>query len=525
MKQIVQNLSSGEISLIEVPIPTLKKGQVLIKSSKTLLSSGTEKFLIDFGKSNLIQKALKEPDRVKEVVNKTKTDGLLNTLQSVKSKLDEPIPLGYCNVGTIVEVGDGIKTLKVGQRVVSNGYHAEYVVVPENLCAIIPSNIDDSQASFTILGSVGLQGIRLINPTLGETILVSGLGIIGLLSAQLLKFNGCRVLGIDPDKKKCEIAEELGINTFHLKKDSDPKLWCLDNTNQLGVDGVLITASTKSSEPIDFAAEVCRVRGRIVLVGVTGMEMRRDLFYKKELTFQVSCSYGPGRYDKNYEQLGHDYPIGFVRWTEKRNFEAVLHAFSSGSLRTEKLVSRVYPIKDANKAYKSLLDENSNLGIILDFPNKKVDLVKTSFLINSNNISNFKKTNPVISFIGSGNYARRNLIPSFVKAGAELNIISSEKGLSSVFVGNKFGFKKVTTDQQEIFNDKDTNTIVIATRHDSHAKYILKALEHGKNVFVEKPLCLNLEELDKINNFLLNKDQLNYPFLMIGFNRRFYFIN
>ena len=521
MKQIVQYLSSGEIALIEAPIPKLKKGQVLIKSSKTLLSSGTEKFLIDFGKSNLFQKAIKQPERVKDVLDKTKTDGIINTVKSVQSKLDEPIPLGYCNVGTILEVGEGIKNLKVGQRVVSNGYHAEYVVVPENLCVVIPSNIDDSTAVFTILASIGLQGIRLINPTLGETILVSGLGIIGLLSAQLLKFNGCKVLGVDPDKKKCALAEELGINTFHLNKGSDPLQWCLNNTNHLGVDGVLITASTKSSEPIDFAAKVSRIRGRIVLVGVTGIEIKRDLFYKKELTFQVSCSYGPGRYDKNYEQLGHDYPIGYVRWTEKRNFEAVLHAFASGYVKTEKLISKNFPIDFSNEAYELLMKEKSILGIVLDFPNKNINLVKTNNLKENNNLLNLNNQKPVLSFIGSGNYAKRILIPSFSKAGAELNIISSEQGLSSVFLGNKFGFNKVTTDQEEIFNDKDTNSIVIATRHDSHAKYILKALENGKNVFVEKPLCINLDELNAINSFFSNKNLRRKPILMVGFNRRF----
>lgn len=520
MKQVFQSLSTGEISLIEKPLPSPKKGQVLIKSSLSLLSAGTERSLVDFGKSNLIQKALKQPDKVKEVIDKTRTDGLMSTFNSVQSKLDEPLPLGYCNVGTIIKLGEGVKKLKVGQRVVSNGYHAEFVSVSENLCAVLSDDIKDSQAVFTVLGSIGLQGIRLLNPTFGETILVSGLGIIGILSAQILKSNGCRVIALDPDKQKCKLAQDLGIDCLNLNENSDAEKWCQNYTNNVGVDGVLITASTKSSDPIDLAAKVSRIRGRIVLVGVTGLEIRRDLFYKKELTFQISCSYGPGRYDPNYEELGNDYPIGFVRWTQQRNFEAIIHSFSTGMLKTESLISNYFQLDQVKKAYKYLLENYSSLGIILKYP-EKCNLEKNSIILNnSNNFKKLKTKKPVVSFIGAGNYAQKVLIPSFFKANAKLNIISSQNGTGPVFVGRKYGFQKATTIQDEVFKDKITNSIVIATRHDSHAKYVLEGLKNGKNVFVEKPLCLSNRELSDIYNFI-NDQHNDSPLLMVGFNRRF----
>ena len=412
--------------------------------------------------------------------------------------------------------------MKVGQRVVSNGYHAEYVAVSENLCQKIPHDVDDLTAVFTVLGSIGLQGIRLLKPTLGETFLVSGLGLIGILAAQLLKYNGCNVLAIDPEKKKCDLAERCGIKSFHLKSGSDPINWCLKNTNNIGVDGVLITASTKSSDPLDLAAKVSRLRGRIVLVGVTGMEIKRELFYKKELSFQVSCSYGPGRYDPNYEKLGQDYPIGFVRWTEKRNFEAVLRAFSSKKVIVDNLISKYFPINEVAKAYELLLNDFSALGIVLKYPKqvKKTDFIE---IFKEKIDSNFVvDKNPKISFIGAGNYARKILIPSFVKAGAKFNFISSMSGVGPVFVGKKFNFKSAaTTNTQDIFNDKETNSIVIASRHDSHAKYLLQGLKSGKNVFVEKPICLNLNELEEIKKYLFDKKISKKPLLMVGYNRRF----
>ena len=522
MKQVFQSLSSGEISLEDMPIPSIEKGQVLIKTSLSLISSGTERFLIDFGKSNLMQKALKQPERVKEVIDKARTDGIYTTLKRVQNKLDEPLPLGYCNVGEIIGVGEEVKNLEIGQRVVSNGYHAEFIAVNENLCTPIPDDIKDHQGVFTILASIGLQGIRLINPSLGENILVSGLGIIGILSAQLLRFNGCKVFAIDPDKRKCELAERLGIKSCQITDKSKIEKWCLDNTDQVGMDAVLITATTKSSDPIDLAAKVSRVRGKIILVGVTGIAIKRDLFYKKELQFQVSCSYGPGRYDPNYEEYGQDYPIGFVRWTENRNFQAVLHALSSKMIQTEDLISKTYDIENATLAYQYLLEENSSLGIILKYPKKPLikNTQQKKIQINSGVKADINKGN-TISFIGAGNYAKSILVPAFYKAGGDLNLIASKSGMGAAFLGKKFRFKKATTNYREILKDKETNAIVIATRHNSHAKYIIDSLKSGKHVFVEKPICLNLAELEEIHKCLEENAKSRNCILMVGFNRRF----
>ena len=346
------------------------------------------------------------------------------------------------------------------------------------------------------------------------------MGIIGILSAQILKSNGCRVLGLDPDKEKCRFAQDLGIDCLNLNENSDPEKWCQNFTNNVGVDGVLITASTKSSDPIDLAAKVSRIRGRIVLVGVTGLEIRRDLFYKKELTFQISCSYGPGRYDPNYEELGNDYPIGFVRWTQQRNFEAIIHSLSSGLLKTESLISNYFELDQVKKAYEELLVNNSSLGIILKYPEKCNHETHSIIFENENKFKKIITKKPVISFIGAGNYAQKVLIPYFCKANAKLNIISSQNGTGPAHVGKKYGFQKATTIQDEVFKDKTTNSIVIATRHDSHAKYVLKALKNGKNVFVEKPLCLSMKELSDIYKFL-NDQKNESPLLMVGFNRRF----
>ena len=318
MKQIFQSLSSGDIEIEEVPAPNLLKGCVLISTSKSLLSAGTERMLIDFGKSNLINKAIKQPSKVRESVEKIKSEGPLYVYDAIKNKLEEPIELGYCNVGTVIDVGEDVNGFNIGDRVVSNGSHAEIVCIPQNLCALIPDEVSDEQAVFTILSSIGLQGIRLANPTLGETFLVSGLGLIGLLTCQLLIAQGCKVLGIDPDESRCKLAESLGINIYNSNNTSNEVQWCLEETSNQGVDGAIITASTSSNLPLDIAAKACRKRGRIILVGVTGLNIKRDLFYKKELSFQVSCSYGPGRYDDFYEKEGNDYPYGFVGGLKKK---------------------------------------------------------------------------------------------------------------------------------------------------------------------------------------------------------------
>ena len=401
MKQILQNLSNGKTTLVDIPCPKIVKGSLLIASSKTLVSPGTERMLVDFGKANVLDKARQQPDKVKKMLGKVKSDGLLPTIDAVRSKLNQPLPLGYCNAGVVLETT--VEGFSIGERVVSNGNHAEVVRVPQNLCAKIPNNVDDESAAFTVMGAIGLQGIRLIQPSLGECFVVTGLGMIGLLCVQMLRANGCRVLGVDIDPKKCEIARQYGAETVDLSNKEDPVLISQSFSRGRGVDGVLIAATSKSDEVMHQAAQMCRKRGRIVLVGVVGLNLRRDDFYKKEITFQVSTSYGPGRYDPFYEEQGNDYPVGFVRWTEQRNFEAVLDMMSSGTIDVTSLITHHYDIEDAVEAY-TLLDDSSALGIILNYPKLSKDKLKTSkvILTESDSII-FDPAKPCVGFIGAGN--------------------------------------------------------------------------------------------------------------------------
>ena len=503
MKQILQNLKTGTIESTDIPVPNKKQKQLLIKTQNTLISSGTERMLLEFGKAGLIKKALKKPEKFQMVLNKIKTDGVQPTLETVFNKLNQPLPLGYCNVGNVVDLGKEITNFNVGDRVVSNGSHAEVVSVPVNLCAKIPKSVSNEEASFTVLGAIALQGIRLLNPTLGETVVVTGLGLIGLITVQILRANGCRVLGLDFDNNRLKLAQQFGAEVVNLNVEKNPIKTAEIFSRGRGVYGVIITASTTSSKPIHQAALMCRKRGRIVLVGVSGLELSRDDFYKKELTFQVSASYGPGRYDQNYEKKGQDYPVGYVRWTEQRNLEAVLDMMALGSLNVKPLITHTFDIQEAKRAYKLIETKNESLGILLTYPgivlspkSKKILLNESKSKIkNKIKISKLKKTTKInVSFIGSGNYASNTLIPAFKETGVSLNSIASNSGLSSTFIGKKFNFKETSTDTDNLLNNSSNNAIVIATQHDSHAKFVLKALKARKNVFVEKPLCINLNE-------------------------------
>jgi len=520
MKQIIQSLKTGSTKVTEIPVPSTASGSLLIKTSKTLISTGTERMLIEFGRAGLIKKASQQPEKVKMVLDKVFTDGLKPTIEAVFNKIDQPLPLGYCNVGLVHEVGSTVTNFKKGDRVVSNGKHAEVVNVPINLCAKVPDVVSDEEASFTVLGAVALQGIRLVKPTLGETVVVIGLGLVGLMTVQLLKANGCRVLGLDFDPNKLSLAKKFGAELVDLNKE-DPLAIADIFSRGRGVDGVIITASTTSDKPVHQAAQMCRKRGRIVLVGVTGLKLSRDDFFKKELTFQVSASYGPGRYDSNYEEKGQDYPIGFVRWTEQRNFEAVLDMMATGALDVKQLITHQFDINEAEKAYKVIINTEPSLGILLTYPG--VELTEDSrkvLLPNNNDIKKLNNNNIIkkikVSFLGSGNYAASVLIPAFKAAGAELKSVASNTGVSGVHVGQKYGFLETTTDSDHLFNDDTTDAVVIATRHNSHAGFVLKALKTQKHVFVEKPLCLSLDELNKIES---TYSSLNI--LMVGFNRRF----
>lgn len=520
MKQILQNLGTGETILADVPCPNIRSGHLLIQTQCSLISLGTERMLIDFGKANLLDKARQQPDKVKMVLQKVKTDGLLPTIDSIRSKLDQPLPLGYCNAGVVIEVGDGVKGFKVGDRVVSNGPHADIVCVPENLCAKIPEQLSFDAAVYTVIGSIGLQGIRLIAPTLGESVVVTGLGLIGLLCVQLLRAHGCRVLGVDFDSAKCSLARQYGAETVDLSKGEDPVSAGLAFSGGRGMDAVVITAATKSNEPVRQAALMCRKRGRIVLVGVVGLELSRADFYEKELSFQVSCSYGPGRYDPEYEIKGHDYPFGLVRWTEKRNFEALLQLMVDKRIETASLTTDRFPFAEATGAYAGI-SKGAVLGVLLDYP--KVEgasnqLLRQSTLKLTDSVTR-SSAEVVVGVIGAGNFAGQVLIPALRKTGVRLKSIASGTGVTGTHNGKKYGFELSTTDVNSILGDDEINAVVISTQHDSHATLVCQALVTGKNVFVEKPLCLNEAELVQIENCLQSAP--GEPLLMVGFNRRF----
>jgi predicted dehydrogenase/threonine dehydrogenase-like Zn-dependent dehydrogenase len=518
MKQVLQNMSSGETRLVDVPTPGVSKTSLLIQTNHSLISVGTERMLVEFGKANLLDKARAQPERVKVVFDKMKTDGVFATLDAVKSKLDQPLPLGYCNVGRVLELGGEVKEFAEGERVVSNGYHASVVSVSRNLAAKIPDAVSDEAAAFTVLASIGLQGIRLATPTLGETFVVTGLGLIGLLTVQLLRAHGCRVLGIDFDEAKLKLAKGFGAEVVHLSRGEKPLESALAFSRGRGVDGVIITASTKSSEPVSEAARMCRKRRRIVLVGVTGLELNRTEFYEKELTFQVSCSYGPGRYDPNYEEKGQDYPLGFVRWTEKRNFEAVLDMMADGRLQTEPLISHRFSFDEAVKAYDVLSNDKAALGIVLNYPDVPQNQLRVSKV--TLKPASFNPQEPILGFIGSGNYASRILIPAFKKAGAQLHTIVSSGGVSATHHGERNGFHAVSTESSQVLDDPTINTVVVVTRHNTHAPYVVQALERKKHVFVEKPLALSDEELVEIERAYQRAEPSGVR-LMVGFNRRF----
>jgi predicted dehydrogenase/threonine dehydrogenase-like Zn-dependent dehydrogenase len=528
MKQILQNLKTGEVQLVETPCPSVKPGHLLIRTHTSLVSAGTERMLLEFGKANFIDKARQQPDKVRMVLDKVKTDGLIPTIESVRSKLDQPLPMGYCNVGTVLEAGSGVSGFSLNDRIVSNGRHSEVICVPKNLVAKIPDNVSDEEASFAVIGAIGLQGLRLARPELGEAFVVIGLGLVGLMTVQLLRAHGCRVLGIDFDKKKLELAKQFGAETCDLSEGEDPINAGMVFSRSQGVDGVIITASTKSNEPVHQAAQMCRKRGRIVLVGVVGLELSRADFYEKELSFQVSCSYGPGRYDSLYEEKGQDYPIGFVRWTEQRNFEAVLDMMSEDRLDVKPLISHQFPFDQAKNAYDLLDADEPSLGILLQYP---IDPATSNEILRRQTIkiqdppaeNTTLKSNPVVALVGAGNYATKVLIPALIKAGAILKTVAfSGSSATGSHSARKFGFQEMTTDVDSVLKDEEVNTIVIATRHDSHTDYACRALEADKHVFVEKPLAINRSQLERFEAMYIDRQSLPRSLkFMVGFNRRF----
>ena len=515
MKHLLQDLSSGKTAIVEAPDPLVAENSILVRTSLSLISAGTERMLVEFGKASLLDKARQQPEKVKMVLEKVQTDGLLPTIEAVRSKLDQPISLGYSSVGVVAKIGTDVDGFEIGDRVVSNGPHSSLVKTTANLSARIPDNVDDASAAFTVVSSIALQGVRLSAPTLGESFVVIGAGLIGLLTVQLLKAHGCRVLAVDLDDEKLVLAKQFGAEICNPMAGGDPVAVGMAFSRSIGVDGVIITASTKSNDPVTQAARMSRKRGRIVLVGVTGLDLNRADFYEKELTFQVSCSYGPGRYDSEYEEKGQDYPIGFVRWTEQRNFEAVLDLMSTGKLDIGPLVSHRFNFEDAAKAYEKLSADKAALGILLEYSADTQKQDVSSIELQSGNSANPSKV--ILGCIGAGNYAARTLIPAFRQSNARLHTLVSAGGVSGAVEGEKAGFEVASTDATTALGNNEVNSIAIATRHDTHADVVVDSLDAGKHVFVEKPLCLNLEDLDRVEKAYAKSNQL----LMVGFNRRF----
>lgn len=512
MKQIIQSFKTGETILEEVPVPIVTPGSVLIQTTRSLVSLGTERMLVEFGKSNLISKARQQPEKVKQVLDKIKSDGLLPTLEAVFNKLGQPLPLGYCNVGKVVEVGEGVSEFRIGDRVASNGHHAEYVTVPKNLVVHIPDRVSDEEAAFTVVGAIGLQGIRLLKPTLGETFVIIGLGLIGLITAEILVVNGCNVIGFDFDEDKVKLASDKGVKAFAVSNGLDPIGLVTSLTNSDGADGVIITASSKSNDIISQSAKMCRKRGRIILVGVVGLDINRADFYKKELTFQVSCSYGPGRYDENYEQIGNDYPLPYVRWTEKRNFETILKLIESGKLNVKPLISEKVPLNESQRIYGNIQTTRS-IAIILSYPESTKKYTKLQIYTREFTGS----TKNFVGIIGSGNFTQMTLLPILKKLKSKIKVISSLDGISCTILAKKYRIPNSTTDYKNILTDPDINLVFIITRHNQHAKLVIEALNAGKHVFVEKPLALSYEELQEIIEVYEKSKQS----LTVGFNRRF----
>ncbi|MBW8841504.1 MAG: bi-domain-containing oxidoreductase [Sphingomonadales bacterium] len=516
MKQVEQNYRSGVLRLIDAPVPRAGGGRNLVATRVSLISAGTEKQIIDLARSSLAGKAMARPDLVRKTLQKVRNEGLLPTVQKVFAKLDTPIPLGYSLAGTVVEAGSDAGGYAVGDRIACAGAavanHAEYNAVPKHLSVRIPAGVDDEAASFVTIGAIALQGVRVANPTLGERVVVMGLGLIGQLTVQLLKANGCRVLGFDPNPARAQLAIEMGADAAVSDALDDAVRGFTDGH---GADAVIVTASSKSSAPPNQAAEISRMKGRVVMVGLTGMEIDREPYYKRELDLRLSMSYGPGRHDPAYELEGHDYPLAYVRWTEQRNMQAFLELVAEGRVTPSKLVTHRFPIEQAEAAYKLMDGDEPYLAILLTYSDTPAP-IERSIPVGSRKAST--ATGRGTGFIGFGNYARTVLLPALRKAGNErLTTVVTSTGLSAHDAAERQGFAHAATDPQAVLADADTDCVFIATRHDSHARLTVAALEAGKHVFVEKPLALTLDQLAQV----LTAATTAPGIVTVGFNRRF----
>lgn len=515
MLQVIQNLNDGNLRVVSLPAPLARPGQVLIANAASVISAGTERQTIELARKSLLGKARERPDQVRRVLEKFRQEGFFNTLRQVRERLDEPLALGYSSAGIVLACGAGVSEFKPGERVASNGPHAGIVSVPKHLCARVPDGVALEHAAFTVLGSIALQGVRLAQLDLGESAYVIGLGLVGQLAVALLHASGVRVYGTDPDPAKCELALRMGAQAAGA--DWTPERVAAA-TNGLGADAVLIAASTPSDDPVAQAAEAVRKKGRIVAVGLVGLNLPRRPLYFKEAEFVVSCSYGPGRYDPEYEERGHDYPAGYVRWTEQRNLQAVLDLMAAGKLDVGPLISHRFPIERAEGAYE-LLESNREpyLGVVLQYPEVAPDA-----LVRRIELRAPATAGPLgIACLGAGNFARMTLLPLLLgQPGVRPVLLVSAGGVSAERTGEKHGFEAIGTDEAQAFSDASVRAVFVLTRHDQHAGQVVRALRAGKHVFVEKPLALTCEELAEIETLLVQAGTAA-PILTVGFNRRF----
>lgn len=547
MKQIVQNLRSGETVVAEVPVPTPQKGQVLIRTMASLVSAGTERMLVDFASKSLAGKARSRPDLMKQVVDKARREGIMTTMEASFNRLDQPMPLGYSSAGVIEEIGPGVSEFKLGQRVAcaGGGYavHAEYAVVPKILSTPLPTQVSFESAAFTTLGAIALHGFRLTRVQIGSRVAVVGLGLLGLLSAQISQAAGCSVLGIDLDPQRVRFAREIGIKA--VSRQQAVETAASDSRGQ-GYDAVLICADTSSNDPVQLAGEIARDRAVIAAVGAVGLEIPRKLYFEKELTFLNSRSYGPGRYDPSYEEGGRDYPIGYVRWSEGRNFEAFVEFLETGCVDVKPLITHRFPIETAAQAYALIAGKTDEpfLGVLITYPESQAQLrtpgMQKPTTLATHDVMGERK--PVfmpdrvkLGVLGAGNFATSVMLPAIKNAGtADLVGIASASGLKAQHAAERYGFNYASSDEEQVINDPQTNTVAILTRHHLHARQVLKSLQAGKHVFCEKPLAINEDELVEIEGFFTSNltekspkppsdspPSIPHPLLIVGFNRRF----
>jgi len=530
MKQILQNYKTGEVTVADVPPPVAQHGRVLVRTAASLISAGTERMAVELGRKSLIGKARERPDLVRQVIQKAQREGLANTFTAVQTKLNAANALGYSAAGIVVGAGDDVTDFRVGDRVACAGAgfasHAEVLSVPKNLCVRVPDAVDFEAAAFGTLGAIALQGVRLAEPTLGESVVVVGLGLLGQLTVQLLKANGCRVFGIDLDASKVALARRLGADDGVVSNGETVQA-VMEWSRGRGADAVLITAATSSDQPVELAGEISRLKGRVVAVGLVGMNVPRKIYYERELTLKVSMSYGPGRYDAEYEERGHDYPFAYVRWTEGRNIEAFLDLVAAGSVSVAPLITHRFSIEDGERAYSLIAGETKEpyLGVVLGYDTERElvrNIERRPHALTRDNAQAQATTAAAsssvrVGMIGAGSYAQKFLLPNFKAQGASFHAIATASGISARGIGEKYDFARILASAEDVIADEGANLVVVATRHDTHTALARRALEAGRHVFVEKPLALNDEELDGV----IDAARESRASLMVGFNRRF----